>query len=93
MWLGGKLKIPIKDIKSKKTEIYSSYQEVKYRGIIGPIIPEVNDLDQDLDEFSKEIDQYFTQLNKFRNEFTFNLGNAAPLAAKTILDLLYKKMH
>jgi hypothetical protein len=93
VWLGSKIKIPQKDLKNNKTEIYSSYQEVKYRGIIGPIILEVNDLDQDLDEFSKEIDQYSTQLKKFRNNFTFNLGNAAPIAARTILDLVYKKMH
>ncbi|MEE9190925.1 MAG: CDP-glycerol glycerophosphotransferase family protein [Candidatus Neomarinimicrobiota bacterium] len=93
VWLGNKLKIPLKDIKSKKTEVYSSFQEVKYRGIIGPIIPEVNDLDQDLDKFVREINQYSAQLKKFRNEFTFNLGNAAPLAAQTILDLVYKKIH
>jgi hypothetical protein len=88
VWLGEKLKIPLEDLDSLNATKYSDFQEIKYRGIIGPIISDVDKLDLCLDKFSQEMDNYYSSIRKFRTDFTFNLGQAAPVAAQAILELI-----
>lgn len=87
VFLGTKLKIPLEDLRVGNPSKYQEAPEIKYRGVIGPIITSAETLEFELDAFLQRYDDYCKKVEDFRKTFTYNLGNAAPVAADAILEL------
>ena len=87
VFLGDKIKIPLEDIRNNNLRKYSECPEIKYRNRIGPVISSPEILDKSLNIFLKDYNKYSTAIEECRQDFTYNLGNASPVAADEILNI------
>lgn len=83
IFLGQKLKVPLEDLRSGTVEKYKDYAEIYYRGRIGPIVKKPYQLEEVLKR-TIEGNDYRIEIEKFRREFTFNLGVSADVAVSKI---------
>lgn len=87
IFLGDKLKVPLEDLRKGNIKKYENYPEMYYRGRIGPIIKKPQELEEVVKKIIEE-NNYKAKIEKFRREYTFNLGTSAEVAVSKI-----KEMH
>jgi CDP-glycerol glycerophosphotransferase (TagB/SpsB family) len=87
IFLGEKLKIPKKEFDEEALKKISESYEIKYRGIVGPVIKEPECFEEELNNFFCKYNGYLNSIDQFRKNFTYNLGSAAPVAVREILNL------
>jgi hypothetical protein len=89
VFVGEKLKIKLEDLRNKNLEKYMKYPEVHYRyEKLGPTIGKPEDFTKKMDEFESNFAKYNESIKEFRNNFTYNLGNATKVAVNHILEIL-----
>jgi len=89
VFLGEKIKIPLEDLRAGRTERYADHAEILARGRIGPIVEAPSDLEGViLNTLSHN--SYEQGIDRFRKEYTYNLGHATEQAVTTLLNLYEK---
>lgn len=83
IFLGSKLKIPLKDLRSGEIEKYKKYPEIYYRGRIGPVVEKPDELEKTIKSLF-ENDCYKVEREKFCEEYVFNLKVASDVAASEL---------
>lgn len=92
VFVGEKLKIPLDDLREKNYSKYIKYPEVFYRyEKLGPTINKPEKFHDKMDWFAKNFDKYNESIKKFRNDFTYNLGNASEIAVDSIIKIMEKE--
>lgn len=87
VFLGEKLKIPKQDVDAAEMKKMSESYEIKYRGIVGPVIKVPDSFENELNGFFDKYNDYSKNIDQFRKNFTYNLGNASSVAVNEILKL------
>ena len=86
IFLGEKLKIPLKDLRAGRTDKYADHAEIAARGKIGPIVKNPADLENAI-LHALVVNHYKQEIRTFRKEFTFNYGQASKKACDILLKL------
>ncbi len=86
IFLGNKLKIPLNDLRDGNLAKYDKFPEIYYRGQIGPIIIDPQKFESTVKKILTKND-YKINIEKFREEYTYNLGNAAQVGTSRLLEL------
>lgn len=83
IFLGTKVKIPLGDLRQGNLQKYERCAEIDYRGKIGPVVKEPEQLEEVL-EMMLGRSPYEEQRNKFRREFIPNVGSATQIAVSCV---------
>jgi len=86
LFLGEKLKIPLKDLRAGRINKYADHAEIAARGKIGPIVKNPADLENAI-LHTLVVNHYKQEISSFRKEFTFNYGQATKKAVDVLLKL------
>jgi len=89
IFLGKKIKIPLKELRAGHTEMYADHVEINARGRIGPIVRTPSDLETVILN-SLSCNPYKQGIDRFRKEYTYNLGCATEQAVSALLKLYEK---
>jgi len=86
IFLGGKLKIPLTDLRAGRIEKFADHAEVAMRGKIGPIASNPADLENAILQMLVA-NRYEEEIRSFRRAFTFNWGQATRKTVDVLLKL------
>ena len=86
IFLGDKIKIPLKDLRKGNIQRYEKYPEIYYRGMIGPIVKQPTKLEDIIKKVIEE-NGYNEEIKKFQQDYIFNLGTATDIAVSEIIKI------